>query len=313
MNSRLSVQNEYARLTRTILGIATRFYWPKPNTVFLKQTSPLWMHIFGQVGGKLLTGRPIPRFFTRMALHELGKMLAVLRNRDIDVLRPAPITPLAGEEPGLSQVFARDPVIAIGDTLVIANQRLPMLRKEIRGFAHITDMLKRYGCRILRVPQHCNIFLEGGDVLIDLPYVFVGVGNLASNDNGAEWLAGQLGPRYRVVAVRIIRPGIFHLDTCMTLIGDKKGIICRSALQNPLPAPLDSYEFFEVDEKVRRQIGTNILMLDEKTIIIQKRHAALGQILRSRGYEVIALDFKWHALGGGAFRCVTHPLVRDNG
>lgn len=97
----------------------------------------------------------------------------------------------------------------------------------------------------------------------------------------------------------------------MTLIGSGLGIIHRESLVNPLPPPLDTYEFIEVDARTRQELGMNVLVLDPKTIIVQSRHVKLQQNLRERGFRVIPLDFAWHTRLDGAFRCATAPIRRQ--
>jgi len=110
------------------------------------------------------------------------------------------IVPQQNEEPGLSQVFARDPIIAIGHKVICGQQKLRTLRKEIRGFKSILQNLEKNGVEVLRVPtEQEDTFLEGGDVLVDAPYVYVGVGKLASNRKGADWLQGALGSEFKVI------------------------------------------------------------------------------------------------------------------
>jgi N-dimethylarginine dimethylaminohydrolase len=311
MRAPVSVNNEWSTLREVVLGIASRLYWPDPGTVFLKETSPWCMVLIGRIGGALLAGRPMPRWTGALLAPELRELEMVLARHDVVVHRPDPIRPHPGEPAGLSQVFARDPVIVVGDTVILAAQKLPMLRKEIRGFGRLLDRIRAAGARVVRVPAEAeDTFIEGGDVLVDLPYVFVGVGELASNLNGARWLQEQLGPKVHVVAVPIVKRGVFHLDTCLTLIGPRTGIVCREALADPLPPPLCEYDLIAVDERTRAGLGTNVLMLDSRTVIAQRRHRRLLARLRARGFRTVALDFGWHALGGGAFRCATHPLRR---
>ena len=307
----VSVFNEWSRIEEVILGIASPIYFPPPRTIISPCGSPWWLRLIDKAIGLFLVGRRIPAWINKGFQDEIAGLHRILQAQRIHILRPAPITPLCSEEPGLSQVFARDPIIAIGNTVIIGRQKLVTLRKEIRGFEPILQSLKEYGVAILQVPTVPeDIFLEGGDVLVDDPYVFVGVGNLASNTKGAEWLQGALGTRFKVVPVRINQPGIFHLDTCMTLIGPQLGIICRSALAQPLPAPLNEYEFIEVNETVRSQIGTNVLVLNPEIVILQARHDILKSALQRKCFRTILIPFRWHGLAGGAFRCVTHPLRR---
>lgn len=306
----ISVENEWAPLKEVVLGTASAMYWNNPSRMFLKETSPVWLRMFENITGTCFAGRQVPRWITRFYQRELDNFKKILTNHSITVRHPSSVVPLPDEEPGLTQVFARDPVIAVGNRLICGRQKLNVLRKEIRGFQPIFEQLEKENVKVDKTPETKNIFLEGGDILVDLPHVFVGIGNHASNLNGANWLQEKLGKDTRVIPVHITGKGIFHLDTCMTLIGPQKGIICKSVLQNPLPEPLRGYDFIEVDEKTRKELGTNILMVNPDTIIIQKRHRLLKKELEKRGFKVIPLSFTFHALAGGAFRCTTHPLVR---
>ena len=90
-------------------------------------------------------------------------------------------------------------------------------------------------------------------------------------------------------------------------------IINRESLKQPLPFPLNEYEFIEVDSKSRKELGTNVLVIDLKTIVVQERHTELQSKLRENGFKVITIDFTNHANTHGAFRCVTCPLSRSVG
>lgn len=307
----VSVYNEWSQIQDMILGIASPIYFPRSKIFVPPGSGPIWLSALDRLLGHFFVGRRAPRWLNGAYKTELDSLHQTLRNEGVRVFRPDPITPFPNEEPGLSQVFARDPIIAVGKKMICSHQELKTLRKEIRGFTAILKGLETSGVEITRMPEKLeDAFLEGGDVLVDAPYVYVGVGELASNHKGAEWLQGALGKEFQVIPVPIAQPGIFHLDTCMTLIGPKQGIICRSALAHPLPAPLRDYEFIEVDETVRRQIGTNVLVVNPRTIIMQSRHKQLRTALQKKGFKVIDLPFRWHALAGGAFRCATHPLRR---
>lgn len=310
--NKVHVNNEWSPLKEVILGIASDLYFYEPGRIVLKKGFPLWMKLVDSFIGCILKGTKEPEWIRRCFEKEIETFNKILINHGIKVHRPIPVKPLIDdEEKGLSQVFARDPIIIIGDTVIVGKQKLKALRKEIRGFKSILSSLLENKTRIIKIPdEYEDIFLEGGDVIVDLPYVFVGVGENATNLKGAEWLQEQLGKEINVIPVPIIMPGLFHLDTCMTLIGPKMGIICRKALIDPLPFPLNHYDFVEIGIKTRSEIGTNTLMLDSKTIVIQARHKKLKKELEDLGFTVITLNYFWHTLSGGAFRCVTNPICR---
>jgi len=67
------------------------------------------------------------------------------------------------------------------------------------------------------------------------------------------------------------------------------------------------------DAGSRQKLGTNVLILDPKTIILQSRHVQLQQDLQERGFRIIPLDFSWHTRLDGAFRCATTPYSSKHG
>ncbi len=306
----VSVHSEWARLEAVILGIAPELYFPATHPIELEPLNRWWQRVLAAMLYTIAKGRRVPTWITQKYVAELETLRKVLLEHGVTVHRPVPITPLAEEPLGLGQMFARDPIMAVGHTLIVGQLQIEMRRKERRGFGALLSAWSDNSTRVASVSSD-DIFLEGGDVIVDLPYVYVGVGKYASNAKGVEWLQSQLGTKAKVVPVPLAVSGILHLDCCMTLIGPRLGIIHPESLINPLPPPLDTYEFIEVDARTRRELGTNVLVLDAKTIIVQSRHIQLQQDLRKRGFRVIPLDFSWHAWLGGAFRCATAPIRRN--
>lgn len=303
----ISVKNEWSRLEEAVLGIAPDLYFPAIHPIELEPVNLWWRRVSSAMLCAIAKGRRVPAWITRKYVGELEALRRVLIAYGVTVHHPTPVTPLAEEPLGLVQMFVRDPIMAVGNTLVVGQLQIEMRRKEHRGFP---PLLAKLASHVVSIPS-VNHFLEGGDVIVDLPYVYVGVGRYASNMRGAEWLQGQLGTTVKVVRVPLAVSGILHLDCCMTLVGPRLGIIHRDSLINPLPPPLDAYDFIEVDARTRYELGTNVLVLDPETIIVQSRHLQLQQDLRERGFRVIPLDFSWHARLGGAFRCATAPIRRS--
>lgn len=305
------IVNEYGRLKEVVLGVAPALYFPGTHDIEGEDESPWWKKAVTRLIYPLFKGKAVPRFLVRKYQRELEGLREVLTSHGVHVLHPEEVKIREDEPQGLGQMYARDSVLCVNQMMVAAHLQIEMRQKELRGFSPIIDQLQKSGARVETIPPSSDIYLEGGDVMVDLPYVYVGIGKYASNEKGAQWLQQQLGPDVQVVPVRLSNDGILHLDCCMTLIGAKQGIIHRESLQHPLPYPLNTYDFIEVDKKTRSEMGTNILMLGPRQIIVQKRHTSLQQLLREREFEVIPLDFTWHARLDGAFRCATCPIKRE--
>jgi N-dimethylarginine dimethylaminohydrolase len=257
----VSIHNEWSALKEVVLGDATNMYPPHPGTVVPGTYLPAWARALEHVLYAVRRNRPVPRFVTRRFSRELAALGGILRENDVAVSRPSPVHPLPGEPPGLSQVFARDPAMVIGNRLILARQRAESLRKEIRGFSRLLARLGAEAVPIIDTRAEDDIFLEGGDVLVDEPYVFVGTGRRATNEAGVRWLRRTLGSRYQVVSVPLADPNAFHLDTCLTIVGPHLAVAHPPALQLPLPPPLCDYTLVPVDARTYRQLGVNLLVV----------------------------------------------------
>lgn len=306
----IRVENEYGQLKTVILGVAPSLYFPGTHDIESEDESAWWKKGITRLIYPLFSGRAVPRFLVRKYQRELEGLRDALTSRGVQVLRLDEVRVQLEEPPGLGQMYARDSVLCVNETMIAANLQIDMRNKEMRGYRSILNKISAAGAKIETISPSSDIYLEGGDVIVDLPYVYVGIGKYASNMKGAQWLQQRLGSEIMVVPIRLANDGILHLDCCMTLIGEKQGIIHRESLQSPLPYPLNTYDFIEVDQKTRVEMGTNILMVGPKQIIVQKRHISLQQQLKERDFAVIPLDFTWHARLDGAFRCATCPIYR---
>ncbi|GBF50390.1 arginine deiminase [Leptospira ryugenii] len=307
----MAVFNEYGKLKEVILGISSKIYshdeLPKEMVSGLRIRDrllyPIAHFLFGD--------RPLPHYLTKQYETELNILEKVLKNHGVIVHRLEAIEPKQEEPRGLIQMFARDPAMMIGNHFLFGNLQIPMRKKERRGYHSLLTSFQSKVIKIDSIDLDSDTFLEGGDVLLDYPYVFVGVNTYASNEKGIEWLQRKLGNRYTVVPVYLSDPTIMHLDCCLTLIGKNLAIIHKNSIKLPLPFPLNQYDFIELDDDERKELAGNVLVLDPKTIILQKRHSKLQTKLEEKGFKVISLEFTEHANSHGAFRCATCPVDRE--
>ncbi|MBC7960000.1 MAG: arginine deiminase [Vallitaleaceae bacterium] len=308
----MGVYYEYSKLNEVILGISPKVYMQSELPVEMEAGMSWVDKISYRLGHKIYNNRALPLSISNKYQKELENLHYVLVEHGVKVHRLKPIEPMVSEPEGLIQMFARDPAMTVGNHFIFGNLQIPMRKKEHRGYNSLIPVLKNNGLEINSIDLDSNVYLEGGDVIIDYPYVFVGINTYATNMAGLKWLEKQLGDVFKVVPVYIDDPTIMHLDCCMTIIGPNLAIINKKSLKQPLPFPLNEYEFIEVDDKSRKELGTNVLVIDPKTIVVQERHKELQLKLKKKGFDVITIDFTNHAKTHGAFRCATCPLSRSD-
>ncbi len=136
-----------------------------------------------------------------------------------------------------------------------------------------------------------------------------------TNRMGIEWVRRHLGPGYRVHEIESRCRTPMHIDT--TFLVHAPGM----ALVNPeyidvdrLPDVLSSWDILVAPEPDRiddrllkvtslcgKWLSMNILMVDEKRVIAERRHTGMLRALEKWGFEPIPCDLLHYAPFGGPF------------
>lgn len=142
-----------------------------------------------------------------------------------------------------------------------------------------------------------------------------------TNQRGVNWLRTFLGSEYRVHLVRSIDPDAYHIDT--TFIPLCEGV----ALVNPnyldlrlLPDFMKSWDLlispdmvpYPKDHRgyVSDWIGMNVLSLDSKRVMVDRRQEPLIAKLHDWGFKPIVMDISAMYPMGGGFHCATLDIRR---
>ncbi|HEY2389937.1 MAG TPA: amidinotransferase [Candidatus Angelobacter sp.] len=148
--------------------------------------------------------------------------------------------------------------------------------------------------------------------------------DLVSNQFGADWLQQHLGPDFRIHRIAFREPTPTHIDT--TLVPIRPGL----ALVNPQrPCMDDALDIFKNNgwqlvtappsvktgrapsRDVSNWISMNILMLDERTAVVEQAEKPMIDLLRSLKCEVIPCPFDRVYPFGGGFHCCTADIRRE--
>jgi glycine amidinotransferase len=148
--------------------------------------------------------------------------------------------------------------------------------------------------------------------------IFVTRSNV-TNLMGIEWLRRHLGDGYRIHEIESRCPNPMHIDTTILPLGPGKILVNPDyvdverlppilkkwdILIAPEPDPIDS-RMLKVTSMCGRWLSMNILMIDEKRVIVDPHHKRMMRAMKDWGLEPVPCEFLHYAAFGGAFHCAT--------
>lgn len=284
----VSVRNETGRLRRVVIGNPETFVLPEP------------------INPKMLVyDADHPEAPTRESLApQYQDLRAALEERGVEVLQPKPVDGVP------DQLTPRDIGVVIGSTLVVCAMRPESRREEWRGIESIIDAIDDE--HVLRVPA--GSFVEGGDVVVDRGFVFVGMSD-RSTPAGAAVLRERFGDEFEVISVPLKSDDdgedVLHLDCAFVPVGERHALIYPDGFRAIPDAIRDEYEWIEVDREEQHHLFTNVLSVDANTVFSRRSAVRVNQALRDAGLDVVEIAFSETTKVGGSFRCASLPLVRE--
>lgn len=202
------------------------------------------------------------------------------------------------------QVFTRDIGFTIGDTVFVAEMASKVRKGE-------ENLLVSYLSE--KRLAFCNLTgdrIEGGDVIIDRNTVYVGLSE-RTNEEAASHLQTLL-PDFEVVPVPFTDKYL-HLDCVFNIISPEEALIYPGEIhKEKLELLASRYDLIEISEEEQFTLGTNVLSIGNKNVFSLPVNKKVNKELRNRGYDVIEVDISEIIKSGGAFRCCTLPILREN-
>lgn len=210
----------------------------------------------------------------------------------------------------LEGVYTRDIAFGIGGRIIAANMvseaRWPEQDKIIGG---------------IKPPAEAKI--EGGNVIVDGNFVFVGVGD-RTNMVAVEWLQNLLGTEREVVPMRLKRTtakkkGVLHLDCCFLPIEQSNGapgkaLINRHDFVDARELALIDRIYGEVKQIDMTEVpmlGLNAPCIGDRIRMVSSHAPKTMETLRVWGYRIIPVNMSEIIKAEGAARCSTMPLVQE--
>ncbi|PIQ50062.1 MAG: amidinotransferase [Cytophagales bacterium CG12_big_fil_rev_8_21_14_0_65_40_12] len=284
----LNIQDETSTLKKVIVGIAE-------NT------------------GEPLDINPMSRWHIQQGTYptddllkvEVEKFERLLVANGVEVLRPQNID-------GVEQIFCRDIGFVIEDYFLIANMKAEVRKKELPGIQHIIETFDPE--KVIHIPKEAII--EGGDVVLWNEYIFVGQSD-RTNYAGYKFIK-ETFPNKLVYPVQLNfgddpEDNVLHLDCAFQPIGENLAIIYEDGFTtwpNIIFELFGADNFIRVSKSQKNRMFPNILSLSKNTVIVEKSFNELKFALKSKGFNVLEVDFYECSKLSGLFRCATLPLER---
>lgn len=178
----------------------------------------------------------------------------------------------------------------------------------------IADSISDVGYELLLDGAQC--LRLGRDILV----------NVANRNHqlAFTWLEQTFGERFRFH--RLWKMAANHIDTQIVPLRPGLMLVRSAALRDLLPLEMRNWEMIEAPETsysqdygwknfypASRYIDSNVLSLNETTVIVNSLNPDLARILEKRGFDVIEVQHRHGRLFGGGFHCFTLDTVRAGG
>ncbi len=145
-----------------------------------------------------------------------------------------------------------------------------------------------------------------------------------TNALGIEWLRRHLGNGYRITEIETRCRQPMHIDTTFMPLAPGKLLVNPEYLDvSKLPSMFRGWDILEAPEAdpvegkllkltsmCGRWLSMNVLMLDEKRVVCERKQPSMIRALEEWGFEPIPCSFQHYAAFGGAFHCATLDIRR---
>lgn len=150
--------------------------------------------------------------------------------------------------------------------------------------------------------------------------IFVTKSNV-TNDSGINWLRRHLGETYRIHEIESRCPAPMHIDSTFIPLAPGKVLVNPKYIDiNKLPKILKSWDILVAPEPepvsgyilsmCSKWISLNVLMIDEKRVIVEKSQESMIRALKDWGFDPIPCSFLHYGPFGGSFHCATLDIRR---
>jgi N-dimethylarginine dimethylaminohydrolase len=213
---------------------------------------------------------------------------------DVELMKPQPRLP--------DLVFTANAGLVFRDRFISSQFRHDVRARESPYF---DAWFGEHAFTVEHLPK--DLFFEGaGDALFCGPILFAGY-RIRSDARSHQQVAEMIGRR--VLAVELVNPRFYHLDTCFCPIAPGLAIYHPAAFDEYGRKVLKTHipDLIEVRDEEAHRFGCNAVVVG-KTVITNTGCEQLADDLKSRGYDTVQVKLDEFLKAGGSAKCLTLRL-----
>ncbi|WP_288504602.1 amidinotransferase [uncultured Pseudomonas sp.] len=345
LESPVEVYTEWDPLEEVIVGIMDDIRVPEWDTG-LRAIIPRESSDFFQTH----SGQRFPEELVIKARQEVNTLARILEAEGIRVRRPNEfnhhqpiVTPHFTTGGTCYSAMPRDCLFAIGKKIIEVPMAWRSRYFETFAFRDILNDYFSRGAEWISAPKPMlkdNIWKRDYDFDQEIPFNsiiteveplfdaadfmkmgrdIIGQRSHVTNNKGIEWLRRTLGSDYRIHIYEFEEPGPMHIDTTILPLAPGRVLVNKGwvpqipdifkdwEILTPPPSNLPDDHPLYITSK---WIHINVLMLDERTVVVEQDEEALINAFRQWGFKTILCPFKHFQTFGGSFHCATLDVKR---
>ena len=301
----ISTFNEWDSLQEVVVGSAAGANWPSADPVFSQEIfKTTWRETPVPAGA-------VPQWIVDEANEDLDTLSTTLEQLGVTVHRPQDIDFVA--RGGMYNYCPRDRLLVYGDTVVDTVMMYPCRDMEIEAL----DVVTQRAGRLLKMPRDRGIVLDAANIL-RLNDTWLFLKSSSGNHEALEWVSDTF---FDVCIESCNFYSGVHIDS--TIVPLREGLVMLNASrvnEQNCPEVFKKWDKIWIDDVVAQDfyqypyaskwIAMNMLVVDPRTVIVDRHQQDLIYRLKQWNFTVVPLELRHSRTLGGGFHCVTLDLVR---
>ncbi len=330
-NPKFGVYDEWGPLKHCIVGSAETFRFPDNLKEGYELIGPKTRAFLEKGLGRLFK-EVYPKEFEEFQ-GELDTLASTIASHGIKVERPIEMTEgerdmvLPGES-GVYQISVADSIWVVGNTYLELRMRTPMLRKNVfwQRRQYMDTVLKNSGEMLYAPPpipgkqagpmNHIGYF-EGGDIIQYGRDILCGVDAISTSETAFAWFKQAMAERGYRVHKQTFNAIEIHLLAQMNIIRPDLGLMCDDGFKGHKKCDFltkgagKDIQFIKISSEEVHGGGADVVMLDEKKVLVSNLQPRVADELAKHGLEPIPVPLKWASQFASGIRCCMNIIHRD--